>query len=160
MQRSKQPHHESGDTANGGPHSAPERRDSGDLPSPKGGVVLIVENEESNRRLMEQILGFAGYAYISASNGVEALEKLDHTAVDVILIDLAMPVMDGYAATHILRQRPDTVSLPIVAVTAHAMAGDRELALAAGCTDYLAKPFRPGELLTVVARMLELRRSG
>lgn len=133
------------------PYSA--LRDDSEIPRPAG-VILIVENDESNRRLMEQILGFAGYQYFSAANGQEALEVLDRTHVDVILIDILMPVLDGYETTGILRARPDTASVPVVAVTAYAMPGDRERALSAGCTDYLPKPFRPGQLLDVVARML------
>jgi CheY-like chemotaxis protein len=117
-------------------------------------TVLIVENEENNRRLVEQILGFAGYSYISASNGLEALDVLARKRVQVVLIDLSMPILDGYRTTELIRQRPEYATLPIVAVTAHAMSEDRELALRCGCTDYLAKPFRPNELLTLVARML------
>lgn len=117
-------------------------------------TILVVENEENNRCLMEQILGFAGYRYLSATNGLEALELLDHEHIDLVLIDLSMPVMDGYRATEIMRQRPDSATLPIVAVTAHAMSEDRELALQCGCTDYLAKPYRPAELISVVERLL------
>jgi CheY-like chemotaxis protein len=117
-------------------------------------TVLIVENEENNRRLVEQILGFAGYSYLSASNGLEALDILSNERVDVVLIDLAMPILDGYRTTELIRQRPECAALPIVAVTAHAMSEDRELALRAGCTEYLAKPFRPNELVTIVDRML------
>ncbi len=120
----------------------------------RGDTVLIVENEENNRRLIEQILGIAGYSYISASNGLEALDVLERKRVQVVLIDLSMPILDGYRTTELIRQRPEWTALPIVAVTAHAMSEDRELALRCGCTDYLAKPFRPNELLTVVARML------
>ncbi len=122
--------------------------------TPHQGVILIVENEENNRRLVEQILDFAGYSYRSATNGIEALEILGRERVDVVLIDLSMPILDGYRTTQLIRQRPDCSALPIVAVTAHAMSEDRELALRAGCTDYLAKPFHPTELLSVVARML------
>ncbi len=135
------------------PHGA--IRDDSEIPRPEG-VILIVENDESNRRLMEQILGFAGYQYFSAANGQEALEVLDRAHVDVILLDILMPVLDGYETTGILRARPDTAAMPIVAVTASAMPGDRELALSAGCTDYLPKPFRPWQLLDVVVRMLAL----
>lgn len=117
-------------------------------------TILVVENEENNRCLMEQILGFAGYRYLSATNGLEALEVLDREHIDLVLIDLSMPIMDGYRATEIMRQRPDSATLPIVAVTAHAMSEDRELALRCGCTDYLAKPYRPAELISVVERLL------
>jgi CheY-like chemotaxis protein len=117
-------------------------------------TILVVENEDNNRRLIEQILGFAGYHCLSATNGLEALDVLDRTHVDLILIDLSMPVLDGFRATEIIRKRPDGATLPIVAVTAHAMSEDRELALRCGCDDYLIKPFRPHELLGVVKRLL------
>ena len=130
-------------------------RDDSEIPRPAG-VILIVENEESNRRLMEQILGFAGYQYLSATNGQEALEVLDRAHVDVVLLDLFMPVLDGYETTGIIRARPDIAAMPVVAVTAKAMPGDRELALSSGCTEYLAKPFRPHQLLDMIARMLAL----
>jgi CheY-like chemotaxis protein len=117
-------------------------------------TILVVENEDSNRRLMEQILDFAGYRYLSASNGLEALDIVTHEQVDLVLIDLSMPIMDGFRFTEIVRLRPQCADLPIVAVTAHAMSDDRELALRSGCTDYLAKPFRPNQLLQVVERLL------
>lgn len=117
-------------------------------------TILVVENEATNRCLMEQILGFAGYHSVSASNGLEALNLLDSQSIDLILIDLSMPVLDGYRATEIIRRRPNGADLPIVAVTAHAMSEDRELALAAGCTEYLAKPYRPSELIDLVERLL------
>jgi CheY-like chemotaxis protein len=117
-------------------------------------MVLIVENEETNRRLMEQILGFAGFRYLSARDGAEALTLLDHYHVDIVLLDLSMPVLDGFQVTQLIRRRPEGATLPIIAVTAHAMSEDRELALQAGCTDYLAKPFRPHDLVRAVERLL------
>jgi len=128
-------------------------RDDSEIPRPQG-VILIVEDNESNRRLLEQILGFAGYQYLSAVNGQEALEVLDRAHVDVVLLDLLMPVLDGYETTGIIRARPDIAAIPVVAVTANAMPGDRERALSAGCTEYLAKPFGPAQLLDMVKRML------
>jgi CheY-like chemotaxis protein len=130
-------------------------RDDSEIPRPQG-VILIVEDDESNRRLLEQILGFAGYQYLSAVNGQEALEVLDRAHVDVVLLDLFIPVLDGYETTGIIRAQPKTAAMPIVAVTANAMPGDRERALSAGCTEYLAKPFGPGQLLDMVKRMLAL----
>ncbi len=122
-------------------------------------TILIAENEESNRRLMEQILAFAGYRYVSATNGLEALTILDREHVDLVLLDLSMPILDGYRATELIRRRPGGATLPVVAVTAHAMSDDRDLALRFGCSDYLAKPFRPHDLLRVVERLLGRERS-
>jgi CheY-like chemotaxis protein len=117
-------------------------------------VILVAENEANNRRLIEHILSVAGYKHISATNGLEVLQILDTCRVDVILLDLSMPLLDGYQTTERIRQRPDGATLPIVAVTAYAMSEDRERALRSGCTDYLAKPFRASDLLDVVRRML------
>ncbi|MBF6589184.1 MAG: response regulator [Ktedonobacterales bacterium] len=117
-------------------------------------TILIAENEENNRHLMEQILKLAGYACILATNGLEALHALDLERVDLVLIDLSMPILDGYRATELIRQRPGCAALPVVAVTAHALSGDRERALSSGCTEYLVKPFRPRDLLRLVERLL------
>jgi CheY-like chemotaxis protein len=117
--------------------------------------ILIVENEDSNRTLMEKILGLAGYRCISACNGQEALDVFEHERPDIVLTDISMPVMDGLEEVAAIRARPDGARVPIVAVTAHAMSGDREFALREGCTEYLAKPFRPRDLLAVVERLLK-----
>lgn len=119
-----------------------------------GESILVVENEDSNLRLMEQILDFAGYRFLPATNGLEALTLLDREHVDLVLLDLAMPILDGYRTTELMRLRPDMARIPIVAVTAHAMNEDRELALRCGCTDYIAKPFRPHQLLDLIERLL------
>ena len=118
-------------------------------------TILIAENEENNRHLMEQILKLNGYSCILAVNGLEALHALELERIDLVLIDLSMPVLDGYRTTERIRQRPGGATLPIVAVTAHALGGDRERAFHSGCTDYLVKPFRPRELLRLVERLLQ-----
>ena len=118
-------------------------------------TILIAENEENNRHLMEQILKLNGYSCILAANGLEALHALELERIDLVLIDLSMPVLDGYRTTERIRQRPGGTTLPIVAVTAHAMGGDRERAFLSGCTDYLVKPFRPRDLIQLVERLLQ-----
>ena len=123
-------------------------------PPASGECILVVENEDSNLRLMEQILDFAGYRFLPATNGLEALTLLDREHVDLVLIDLAMPILDGYRTTELMRLRPEMARTPIVAVTAHAMSEDRALALQCGCTDYIAKPFRPHQLLSLIERLL------
>jgi CheY-like chemotaxis protein len=120
-----------------------------------GRTVLIVENEDNNRTLMEEILRLAGYRCVSARNGREAVEAFDHERPDIVLTDISMPVMDGLEEVASIRARSYGVAVPIVAVTAHALGGDREYALREGCTEYLAKPFRPRELLAVVERLLK-----
>lgn len=122
-----------------------------ELPAP---TILIIENEASNRILIERVLSTRGYRCISASNGLEALNILEHERVQLILTDLSMPVMDGYRTTQLIRARPGMECVPIVAVTAYAQSDENEAALRIGCNEYLTKPFKPRQLLEVVDRLL------
>jgi CheY-like chemotaxis protein len=117
-------------------------------------TILVVENEVSNRILIERVLSTRGYRCLSASNGREALNILDRERVDLILTDLSMPVLDGYQTTQLIRARPGLENVPIVAVTAFALADEGEAARQIGCTEYLTKPFKPRQLLEVVDRLL------
>lgn len=117
-------------------------------------TILVVENEVSNRILIERVLSTRGYRCISAANGLEALNILNSEQVDLILTDLSMPVLDGYRATQLIRARPNMERVPIVAVTAYALNDESEAALQMGCTEYLTKPFKPRQLLEVVDRLL------
>ncbi len=117
-------------------------------------AILIVENEVSNRILIERVLSTHGYRCISASNGQEALDLLDREPVDLILTDLSMPVLDGYRTTQLIRSRPQLANVPIVAVTAYALSDEGEAAKRIGCTEYLTKPFKPRQLLELVDRLL------
>ena len=134
------------------------------LPTPPGAAVgthqptiLIVENEVSNRILIEKVLSTRGFRCLSASNGREALDILDHESVDLILTDLSMPVLDGYRTTQLIRARPALARVPIVAVTAYALNDENEAAMQIGCNEYLTKPFKPRQLLEVVDRLLPQR---
>ena len=119
-------------------------------------TILIIENDRNNRILMENLLRIGGYNFISASDGQEALAVLNRGArIDLVLTDLSMPVLDGYKLAQLIRARPGYEQVPIVAVTAYAMSGDREYALANGCTEYLTKPFPNSKLLETVARLLQ-----
>ena len=126
-------------------------------PGARQATILIVENEVSNRILIERVLSTRGYRCISASNGREALNILDHEQVDLILTDLSMPVLDGYRTTQLIRARPALANVPIVAVTAYALNDESEAAMHIGCTEYLTKPFKPRQLLEVVDRLLPQR---
>jgi len=117
-------------------------------------AILIIENEVSNRILIERVLSTRGYRCISASNGQEALNILDYERVDLILTDLSMPVLDGYRTTQLIRERPSLANVPIVAVTAYALSDENEAAMQIGCNEYLTKPFKPRQLLEVVDRLL------
>ena len=122
---------------------------------PRSATILIIENDRNNRILLENLLHIGGYRFLSASDGQEALDLLNQGAqVDLVLTDLSMPVLDGWKMTQLIRARPGCERLPIVAVTAYAMSGDKEYALASGCNEYLTKPFPNAKLLEVVARLL------
>ena len=123
-------------------------------PGKRQPIILIVENEVSNRILIERVLSTRGYRCISASNGQEALNILDREYVDLILTDLSMPVLDGYRTTQLIRARPALANVPIVAVTAYALNDENEAAMHIGCNEYLTKPFKPRQLLEVVDRLL------
>jgi CheY-like chemotaxis protein len=120
-------------------------------------TILIVENEVSNRILIEKVLSTRGFRCLSASNGREALDILDHESVDLILTDLSMPVLDGYRTTQLIRARPALARVPIVAVTAYALNDENEATMQIGCNEYLTKPFKPRQLLEVVDRLLPQR---
>jgi CheY-like chemotaxis protein len=121
-------------------------------------TVLIVEHEFTNRMLMEKILDIGGYHCVMASNGQEALAVFERERPDLVLTDVSMPIMDGLAATAALRARPEGKHVPIIAVSGHALREDREHALRQGCTEYLVKPYRPHDLLALVARLLRTER--
>lgn len=103
-------------------------------------AVLLVEDVEDNRELARLLLESAGFDVVEAHTGREAVEAASQRGFEVILMDLSLPEMDGWEAARLIQANPDAVGCPIVALTAHAMSGDRERVLAAGFTGYLAKP--------------------
>lgn len=117
-------------------------------------IILLIENDAGNRMLAERILALSGYGCVAVSNGQEALRLLDQQHFDLILTDLSMPVLDGFRMAMLIRARPELAQIPIVALTAHAFDAERQQALRMGCTDLLVKPYRPKELLAMVARYL------
>lgn len=117
-------------------------------------LVLLVEDDAANRGLASRILATAGYAHEVAIDGEDALDKVARRKPDLILMDLAMPGMDGWEASRRLRSDPANASIRILALTAYAMRGDRERALAVGCDDVLTKPYKPAELIGAIERLL------
>ena len=117
-----------------------------------GAHVLLVEDNAINRELASDMLGRAGIVVSIAANGQEALDLLRWQAFDGVLMDCQMPVMDGYAATMALRQEPGMRDLPVIAMTAKAMVGDRDRVLAAGMNDHIAKPIKVDEMFATLAR--------
>jgi two-component system, cell cycle response regulator DivK len=118
--------------------------------------ILVVEDQPDNRRILRDLLGNAGYELIEAETGEEALTAVEAQQPDLILMDIQLPVMDGYEATRRIRLNPELKSIPIIAVTSYALAGDEAKALAAGCTAYVTKPFSPRALLAKVQEHLAL----
>ena len=117
-----------------------------------GARILLVEDNPINQELAFDILGRAGIVVRVACNGKEALDMLDEEQFDGVLMDCQMPVMDGYSATRALRQRPQLRDLPVIAMTANAMIGDRDKALDAGMNDHIAKPIVVEALFAALAR--------
>jgi signal transduction histidine kinase/ActR/RegA family two-component response regulator len=125
----------------------------------QGARILLVEDNEVNRLVARKILEKAGLAVQMAHNGAEALALLEKESFDLVLMDIQMPEMDGLEATRRLRAEPRFANLPIVAMTAHAMSGDRELSLAAGMNDHITKPIKLPELFGALARWIEHQRN-
>jgi PAS domain S-box-containing protein len=123
-----------------------------------GARVLLVEDNPINQELARDMLGRAGILVQVADDGREALDRLARERYDAVLMDCQMPVMDGYAATREIRRHAQWCELPVIAMTANAMAGDREAVLAAGMNDHIAKPVKVGELFATLSRWIVPRR--
>lgn len=118
--------------------------------------ILLVEDNEMNRDMLSRRLKRKGYEIIIAVDGGEGVEKAISEKPDLILMDMSLPVMDGWSATTHLKQQEETKSTPIIALTAHAMQGDYEKALAAGCDDYDTKPIELPRLLGKIESFLNV----
>ena len=120
--------------------------------------ILIVEDNPQNMRLIEMTLGAKGYRLLKATDGEEALETALRDKPDLIITDIQLPKTDGLELTKRLRQMPALNHIPIIAVTAYAMKGDKERIIGAGCDAYLSKPISTRQLPVVVAEMLLQRQ--
>ena len=116
--------------------------------------ILIIEDQEDNRAIMRDLLSTAGYALIEAVDGEEGVRLARSERPDLILMDIQLPVLDGYEATRQIRATADLKSVPIIAVTSYALSGDEAKTREAGCDSYVAKPFSPRELLAEVRALL------
>src|SRR6476659_338496 len=121
-------------------------------------LVLVVEDYEDAREMYSAYLQFSGYRVAEASNGLEAIEKTLELLPDIILMDLALPKMDGWEATRRLKTDERTKHIPIVALTGHALAGFADGARAAGCDAFVTKPCLPDALVAEVKRLLDQHR--
>ena len=125
--------------------------------SANGKTVLLVEDNEDNRIVYSTILRHFGYNVTEALNGEEGIAKAKAEKPDLILMDISIPIIDGWEATQVLKHDPETKNIPIIALTAHAMSGDREKAVNAGCNDYHAKPVDFSQLLNQIEAALGTR---
>jgi CheY-like chemotaxis protein len=114
--------------------------------------ILLVEDNEDNRIIYATALRYAGYEVYEAITGTEGVEQARAQRPDLVLMDISVPELDGWEATAILKSDPRTRHIPIIAVTAHALPGDEERSLEAGCDGYLAKPIPPAMLIAEVDR--------
>jgi CheY-like chemotaxis protein len=117
--------------------------------------ILVVEDNEMNRDMLSRRLVRKKYDVLVAVDGRESVEVARSEAPDLILMDMSLPVMDGWEATRQLKANPETQAIPIIALTAHAMSGDREKALEAGCDDYDTKPIELPHLLGKIEALLD-----
>jgi two-component system cell cycle response regulator DivK len=113
-------------------------------------TVLYVEDNFHNRRLVRKILESKGYTLVEAEDGIAGLEMIRRLRPPLVLMDIGLPGLDGITVTNLVKGEEDLQHIPIIAITASAMSGDRERFLAAGCDDYLSKPIQPLELLAMV----------
>jgi CheY-like chemotaxis protein len=119
--------------------------------------VLIAEDNAVNRELLRELLEARGYAVAEACDGQEALHMIAQTQPDIVLLDIGMPVLDGFAVMHKIRENPGFATLPVLAFTAYAMQGDREKILNSGFDGYLSKPLNAGSLAEELERLLGKR---
>ena len=112
--------------------------------------ILVVEDQEDARRILRDLLSRAGFDLIEAENGEDAVASAQTNRPDLILMDIQLPLLDGYEATRRIKADPDLKAIPIIVVTSYALSGDEEKARRAGCDDYVAKPFSPRQLLAKI----------
>jgi CheY-like chemotaxis protein len=120
--------------------------------------ILVVEDNAFNRDLIQRFLEPEGFAVVVAHDGADGLARANSEQPDLVLMDMSLPVVDGWEATRRLKANPATARIPVIALTAHAMIGDREKALDAGCDDYDTKPIDIDRLLAKIRALLSARQ--
>ena len=116
--------------------------------------ILVIEDQEDNRRIIRDLLANAGYVMIEALDGEAGVRLAKSERPDLILMDIQLPVIDGYEATRRIKAEDELKPIPIIAVTSYALSGDDAKARAAGCDAYVAKPFSPRKLLAKIQQLL------
>lgn len=122
--------------------------------------ILVVEDQEDNRTILRDLLTSAGFDLMEAATGEEGVRMAATHRPDLILMDIQLPVIDGYETTRRIRADPALAATPIIAVTSYALSGDEDKARAAGCDGYVTKPFSPRQLLATVRSYLEKSEAG
>jgi len=118
-------------------------------------IILIVDDNQDSRELVMKVLGGKGYKLIEALDGEDALAQVQVERPDLILMDISLPKIDGHEVTRRLKSQAEYKEIPIIALTAHAMKGDKEKALAAGCNGYIPKPINVRELPIIINDFLK-----
>lgn len=121
--------------------------------------ILVVEDNELNQKIVAEMLRNYGFDVSTAKNGLECLQILQHERFDAILLDMQMPIMDGYETAQLIREDKDLKDIPVIAMTAHAMNGDREKCIAYGCSSYISKPFKSEHLVEEIKQHLKTHTS-
>jgi two-component system cell cycle response regulator DivK len=117
--------------------------------------ILVVEDQEDNRRILRDMLTNAGYDIVEATNGRDALTSAAEHRPDLILMDIQLPVLDGYETTRRLKAEPTLCAIPIIVITSYALSGDEEKARAAGSDAYVTKPYSPRQVLAKIREYLQ-----
>ena len=118
-------------------------------------TILVVEDQEDNRQILRDLLANAGFEMIEAEDGVQAIAAASEHRPDLILMDIQLPMLDGYEATRRIKADPALAAIPIIVVTSYALSGDEDKAKAAGCDAYVAKPYSPRALLAKINEYLQ-----
>jgi len=116
--------------------------------------ILVVEDQEDNRQILRDLLTSASYEVVEAKDGEQALAAVRAQRPDLILMDIQLPVLDGYEATRRIKADPQLNSIPVIVVTSYALSGDESKARAAGCDAYVTKPYSPRQLLAKIKEFL------
>jgi len=116
--------------------------------------ILVVEDQEDSRQIIRDTLAVTGYEIVEATNGEEALAAVAKQRPDLILMDIQLPILDGYEATRRIKSDPGLCAIPIIAVTSYALSGDEQKAREAGCDDFVPKPYSPRQLLAKIRQYL------
>jgi two-component system, cell cycle response regulator DivK len=116
--------------------------------------ILVIEDTEDNRRILRDLLTHAGYQVLEAVNGERGVAAAAEHRPDLILMDVQLPVLDGYEATRRIKADPNLQHIPVIAVTSYALSGDEAKARTAGCDGYIAKPFSPRQILAMARNFL------